>query len=95
MAKMPDGGDIKADTPNVLHWKIPKGEVYVRSESSRGEYGYYVVSDGSTMPRRVNLRGPSYTHAVVLLEKLLVNANIADVHSIMVSLQTCPPEIER
>lgn len=95
MAKMPDGGDIRAETPNVLHWKIPKGEVYVRSESSRGEYGYYMVSDGSTMPRRVNLRGPSYTHAIVVLEKLLVNANIADVHSIMVSLQTCPPEIER
>ena len=95
MAKMPDGGDIKAQTPNVLHWKIPKGEVYVRSESSRGEYGYYMVSDGSKMPRRVNLRGPSYTHAIVVLEKLLINANIADVHSIMVSLQTCPPEIER
>ena len=95
MAKMPNGGDIKAQTPNVLHWAIPKGEVYVRSESSRGEYGYYMVSDGSTMPRRVNLRGPSYTHAVVVLEKLLINANIADVHSIMVSLQTCPPEIER
>ncbi len=95
MAKMPKKGDIKAQTPNVLHWKIPAGETYVRSESSRGEYGFYTVSDGSTKPRRINLRGPSYTHAVVLLEKLLINANIADVHSIMVSLQTCPPEIER
>jgi NADH-quinone oxidoreductase subunit D len=95
MAKMPNDGDIKSPTPNVLHWKIPKGEVYVRSESSRGEYGFYTVSDGSEYPRRINLRGPSYTHAVVLLEKLLINANIADVHSIMVSLQTCPPEIER
>ena len=95
MAKMPNGGDIKSQTPNVLHWKIPKGETYVRSESSRGEYGFYTVSDGSAYPRRINLRGPSYTHAIVLLEKLLVNANIADVHSIMVSLQTCPPEIER
>ena len=93
--KMPTKGAFKAETPNVLHWKIPKGETYVPSESSRGEYGFYMVSDGSKYPRRVNLRGPSYTHAVVLLEKLLINANIADVHSIMVSLQTCPPEIER
>ena len=54
-----------------------------------------MVSDGSKYPRRINLRGPSYTHAVSLLEKMLINANIADVHSIMVSLQTCPPEIER
>ena len=95
MAKMPKKGDIKAPTPNVLHWKIPKGETYVRSESSRGEYGFYTVSDGSKTPRRINLRGPSYTHAISLLERMLVNANIADVHSIMVSLQTCPPEIER
>jgi len=95
MAKMPEKGEIRAETPNVLHWKIPKGETYQRSESSRGEYGLYLVSDGSKYPRRANLRGPSYTHGVSLLERMLRNANIADVHSIMVSLQTCPPEIER
>jgi NADH-quinone oxidoreductase subunit D len=95
MARMPENGDFKAPTPNVLHWEIPKGEAYVRAESTRGEYGLYMVTDGSTKPRRVNLRGPSYTQAVCLLEDMLVGANIADVHSIMVSLQTCPPEIER
>ena len=93
--KVPTSGDLRAKTPNVLHWEIPKGETYVRSESSRGEYGMYMVSDGSKYPRRVNLRGPSYTHAIALLEKMLINANISDVHAIMVSLQTCPPEIER
>jgi NADH-quinone oxidoreductase subunit D len=95
LAKMPEKGDFKAPTPNVLHWQIPKGEVYVRSEASRGEYGLYMVTDGSDKPRRINLRGPSYTQAVALLEDLLVGANIADVAAIMVSLQTCPPEIER
>jgi NADH-quinone oxidoreductase subunit D len=54
-----------------------------------------MVSDGSKYPRRINLRGPSYTHAVSLLEKMLINANIADIGAIMVSLATCPPEIER
>jgi len=95
MAKMPTKGEFKAPTPNVLHWEVPKGEVYVRSESTRGEYGFYIVSDGTKYPRRINLRGPSYTHAVSLLEKMLVNANISDIAAIMVSLQTCPPEIER
>lgn len=95
MAKMPEKGDIKAETPNVLHWKIPKGETYSKCESSRGEYGMYMVSDGSDMPRRVNLKGPSYTHANALLDKMLINANIADTAAIMVSLATCPPEIER
>ncbi len=95
MAKMPKKGDIRAKTPNVLNWKIPKGETYQRLESSRGEYGFYMVTDGSMYPRRINLRGPSYNSAVLLLEKMLVNTNISDVSSMMVSLMTCPPEIER
>ncbi len=95
MRKMPKDGDLHVTTPNVLHWAVPEGETYIRSESSRGEYGFYVVSDGTKYPRRINLRGPSYTHAVALLERLLVNANIADIGATMVSLQTCPPEIER
>lgn len=95
MSKMPKKGEIRAETPNVLHWEIPKGETYVRSEASRGEYGFYIVSDGGKYPRRINLRGPSYTNAVSVLEELLKNSNIADIAATMVSLQTCPPEIER
>ena len=95
LEKMPEKGSFKAPTPNALNWRIPKGETYVKAEASRGEFGYYVVSDGSAYPRRIMLRGPSYTHAIALLERLLIRANIADVGAIMVSLQTCPPEIER
>ena len=95
LARMPRTGPVMAALPNVLHWKIPRGETYVRGECSRGEYGYYLVTDGSGYPRRVNVRGPSYTHAIALLEKLIVNVNIADVAALMVSLHTYPPEIER
>ncbi len=95
LARMPQAGPVMAKLPNVLHWKIPHGETYVRGECSRGEYGYYVVTDGSGYPRRINVRGPSYTHAMALLERLIVNVNIADVAGLMVSLHTYPPEIER
>jgi NADH-quinone oxidoreductase subunit D len=95
LARMPTDGPVMAEIPNVLHWKIPRGETYIRGECSRGEYGYYLVTDGSGYPRRVNVRGPSYTHAISLLEKMLVNVNIADVAGLMVSLHTYPPEIER
>jgi NADH-quinone oxidoreductase subunit D len=95
LAKMPHDGPVMAKLPNVLHWKIPRGETYVRGECSRGEYGYYVVTDGSGYPRRINVRGPSYTHAMALLERLIVNVNISDVAGLMVSLHTYPPEIER
>lgn len=94
LERMPEG-PVATALPNLTEWRVPPGEVYSRVESSRGEYGYYVVSDGSLKPRRVHVRGPSYVHAVPLLERMLVGANIADVSNIMVSLTTCPPEIER
>jgi NADH-quinone oxidoreductase subunit D len=95
LAKMPHDGPLMAEMPSMLHWTIPRGETYVRGECSRGEYGYYLVTDGSGYPRRVNVRGPSYTHAMALLERMIVNINIADVAALMVSLHTYPPEIER
>ncbi|MDY6915501.1 MAG: NADH-quinone oxidoreductase subunit D [Candidatus Cloacimonadota bacterium] len=95
MKKMPQTGEYHAKVPNVLNWKIPPGEVYVKAESTRGEYGYYMVSDGSEYPRRVYVRGPSYTHAMAVLPELAKNVNIADLAGLMTSLHTYPPEIER
>jgi NADH-quinone oxidoreductase subunit D len=92
--KMP-GGDYYNKIPNPLTWRVPKGEAYVKTESARGEFGYYVVSDGSEKPRRVHVRGPAYVHGISLLEEVLKGANIADVSFIMNSLGTCPPEMER
>ena len=50
----------------IFHFKLvtegfhpPKGEVYVPTESARGELGYYIVSDGGSMPYRVKVRAPS------------------------------------
>ncbi len=95
LKKMPEGDHYHTRLPNVLHWKIPAGQTYVRAESTRGEYGYYIVSDGTEFPRRVYVRGPSYTHAVAVLENLAVGVNLADIAGLMLSLHTYPPEIER
>ncbi|HKI58098.1 MAG TPA: NADH dehydrogenase (quinone) subunit D [Trueperaceae bacterium] len=50
----------------IFHFKLvtegfhpPRGEVYVATESARGELGYYIVSDGGSMPYRVKVRVPS------------------------------------
>ena len=95
VANMPAGGPFREKLPNPLYWKIPAGETYVAAECTRGEYGFYVVSDGSDKPRRVAVRGPSYTHAVSVMERLVRGVNIADVAGLMVSLHTYPPEVER
>ncbi len=93
--RMPYDGPFQARMPNVLHWKIAPGETYIKGECTRGEYGYYLVSDGTEFLRRVHVRGPSYTHAIAVMERLAVGTNIADIAGLMVSLHTYPPEIER
>jgi len=92
---MPKEGPVSAPVPNFMNWRVAKGMTYVRAEASRGEMGYFVVTDGSDRLRRVNVRGPSYVNGVSLLERLLPGTNISDLAPLMVSLQTCPPEIER
>lgn len=92
--KMPEG-EFYNKIPNPMKWKIPAGEAYVRTESVRGEVGFYVVSDGTERPRRVHVKGAAYTHAVTVLDKILPGQNISDVSFILNSMGACPPEIER
>ncbi len=89
------GGSYYNKVPNPQKWTIQKGDAYARTEAVRGEIGFYVVSDGSNHPRRAHMRGAAYVHGITLLEDILKGANVADVSSIMNSLGTCPPEIER
>ncbi|MGB5201422.1 MAG: NADH-quinone oxidoreductase subunit D [Sedimenticolaceae bacterium] len=88
-------GPIRAPIPNPLAWRVPAGETYVRIESSKGELGWYVVSDGGEKPYRVNVRGPSSMHAVQVLERLVTGCRIEDVAQTMFSLDACPPEVDR
>jgi len=75
--------------------EIPKGYVYTKLESARGEFGYFMASDGSEKLRRINVRGPAYVHGISLLDKMLPGSRIGDVSIILNSLGVCPPEMER
>ncbi|MEA1962000.1 MAG: NADH-quinone oxidoreductase subunit D [Bacillota bacterium] len=58
-------GETKAKVPRVI--KPEKGlEVYHRIESSKGELGYYLVSDGGEKPYRLHVRAPSFVNLMVL-----------------------------
>ena len=43
-------------------FKPPKGEIYSRTEGTRGELGFYIVSDGTPKPYRVHIRRPSFVN---------------------------------
>lgn len=92
--KMPKG-PVYNRVPNPFKWKVPKGETYVRMESARGELGLYMVSNGEDKPYRVHFRPPSLPHGILILEKLLKGASIADVGHIMMSLYIAAPEVDR
>jgi len=72
----------------------PVGEVYVATESPKGELGFYVVSDGSPYPYRMKLRAPSFWHTG-LLQDLLPGHQLADVVTIIGNLNIVFGEIDR
>ena len=72
----------------------PVGEVYVATESPKGELGYFVVSDGSPYAYRLKLRTPSFQHTAIL-EELLVGTQLADVVTIIGNLNIVFGEIDR
>ena len=58
------GGAFKGKVPKVL--KPPKGDAYQRVENTRGELGFYIVSDGTAKPYRVHIRRPSFINLQAL-----------------------------
>lgn len=91
---IPDG-PVSVNLGNALKYRIPKGEAYVKVESARGEYGYYMVSDGSLKPYRVHVRGTSTPLGLYGVEALLPGTRIEDVPVWAHSLGICPPEFDR
>lgn len=57
-------GEFMAKVPRVL--KPPAGEVFSRTEGTRGELGFYIVSDGTAKPYRVHVRRPSFVNMQAL-----------------------------
>ena len=75
-------------------FRVPEGEVYVTSESPRGELGCYVVSDGGPKPWRVKFRAPSFV-ALEATATCMRQALVADMIAIVGSLDTVMGEVAR
>jgi NADH:ubiquinone oxidoreductase subunit D len=74
--------------------KVPTGEAYSRTESPKGELGFYVVSDGSGSPYRYHVRSGSFVN-LTALETMCLGHTVADVVGILGSLDIVLGEVDR
>jgi len=75
-------------------FKVPEGEVYVAIESPRGELGCYLVSDGSSKPYRMHIRGPSFIN-LQTLPHMLRGGLVADAIAVISSVDPILGEVDR
>jgi NADH-quinone oxidoreductase subunit D len=85
----------------IYHFKLvtegfhpPLGEVYVPTESARGELGYYVVSDGGSMPYRVKVRAPSFAN-LQSLPHAAKGSQMPDLVAVIASLDPVMGDVDR
>jgi NADH-quinone oxidoreductase subunit D len=73
---------------------VPVGEVYAAVEAPKGEFGVYLVADGSNRPYKCKIRAPSFPH-LQAMDFLSRGHMLADVSAILGSLDIVFGEIDR
>ena len=98
----PKRGDMKTSMESLIHhfklytegFHVPAGEVYVAVEAPKGEFGVYLVADGSNKPYRAKLRAPGYLH-LQAMDHITVGHQLADVAAIIGTMDIVFGEIDR
>ncbi|MBM2810370.1 MAG: NADH-quinone oxidoreductase subunit [Chloroflexi bacterium] len=85
-------GPIVGKVPKVF--RPAKGYAYARTESPKGEIGFYLVSDGKVEPYRFHIRAPSFINLGVLAP-LVVGHKVADAVVILGSIDIVMGEVDR
>ncbi|MVA98911.1 NADH-quinone oxidoreductase subunit D [Nitratireductor sp. CAU 1489] len=75
-------------------YRVPEGEVYAAVEAPKGEFGVYLVSDGSNKPYRCKLRAPGFAH-LQAMDFLCRGHMLADVSAVLGSLDIVFGEVDR
>jgi NADH dehydrogenase I D subunit len=99
---IPEKGDTLTDIESLIHHfinvsrgpKLPKGEAYAATEMSRGEQGYYVVSDGLNMAYRMRIRTPDFAN-VQAIPLMAVGGSLSDLIAIIGSVDYILPDLDR
>ncbi len=85
-------GDVQSAVPKRI--RPDAGEIYARTESARGELGFYIISDGTTTPYRVKARSPAFVNLSVMPE-ISRGCMIADLVAIIGSVDIVLGEVDR
>ncbi len=98
----PSRGDMKTSMEALIHhfklytegFHVPEGEVYACVEAPKGEFGVYLVSDGSNKPYKTKIRAPGFLH-LAAMDHICKGHQLADVAAIIGSLDVVFGEIDR
>jgi NADH:ubiquinone oxidoreductase subunit D len=74
--------------------RLPEGEVYMRNESPRGEYGIYLISKGTDKPYRLKMRSPAFCN-LSALKAMSVGSYVADTIVTLGSIDIVLCEVDR
>ncbi len=98
----PTRSEMKQSMEALIHhfklytegFHVPEGEVYAAVEAPKGEFGVYLVSDGSNRPYRAKIRAPGFLH-LQAMDQLCKGHLLADVSAVIGSLDVVFGEIDR
>jgi len=107
--KSPDGKitpppkkEIKESMESLIHhfklftegYRVDKDEIYTAVEAPKGEFGVYLISDGSNKPYKCKIRAPGFSH-LQAMDYLIKGHMLADVPAVLGSLDIVFGEIDR
>ncbi|WP_046863342.1 NADH-quinone oxidoreductase subunit D [Microvirga massiliensis] len=98
----PSRGDMKRSMEALIHhfklytegFHVPAGEVYAAVEAPKGEFGVYLVSDGTNKPYRCKIRAPGFAH-LQAMDFMCRGHMLADVSAVLGSLDIVFGEVDR
>ncbi|HHY50616.1 MAG TPA: NADH-quinone oxidoreductase subunit D [Alphaproteobacteria bacterium] len=98
----PKRAEMKQSMEALIHhfklytegYKVPAGEVYAAVEAPKGEFGVYLVSDGTNRPYRCKIKAPGFAH-LSGMDYLTRGHMLADVSAILGSLDIVFGEVDR
>ncbi|MCW5680254.1 MAG: NADH-quinone oxidoreductase subunit D [Xanthobacteraceae bacterium] len=98
----PKRGEMKRSMEALIHhfklytegFHVPAGEVYTAVEAPKGEFGVFLVADGTNKPYRCKIRAPGFAH-LQAMDYLSRGFMLADVSAILGSLDIVFGEVDR